>query len=198
MRVARLVILISILPGVLPAQDTAQFASTGQRALGDNAYTTAVYFLKQVVTADPKHPSAWKDLCRAYLALDQVDLAIDACLKQIDVHPESAGIYDALGRAYWQKGKPDEAIGAFRQQLEVDPHNSSAHGDLGHHYCELGKYAEAISELEPFVAAEPNNALGHSPSEQQVRCPSASATAPARLTNARAVLKSGNVNVFVR
>jgi Flp pilus assembly protein TadD len=87
MRVARLVILISILPGVLPAQDTAQFASTGQRALGDNAYTTAVYFLKQVVTADPKHPSAWKDLCRAYLALDQVDLAIDACLKQIDVHP---------------------------------------------------------------------------------------------------------------
>jgi TonB family protein len=159
MRLARFVFAISLLPGVLPAQDTAQLARTGQQALSDGAYTTAVYFLKQVVAAEPKHASAWETLGRAYLALDRVDAAIDACLKQIDVHPESPAVYGTLGRALWRKGKRDDAIDAFRQQIEVDPHNSSAHGDLGRLYCELGRYADAVPELEKAVTMEPRSSV---------------------------------------
>jgi TonB family protein len=155
MRLARYIFAMSLLPGVLPAQDAGQAARTGQRAISDGAYTTAVYFLKQAVTLEPRHPSAWKDLCRAYLDLDQVDAAIDACLRQIDVHPETPEVYGTLGRALWQKGKRDEAISAFQQQIEVDPRNSSAHGNLGRLYCDLGRYAEAVPELEKAVAMDP-------------------------------------------
>jgi TonB family protein len=159
MRMARFVIAMSLLPAVLRAQDTAQLGRAGQAAFTRGEYTTAIYFLKQAVAAEPRHPAAWKDLCRAYLALDQVDAAIDACLKQIDVNPQSPAIY-ALGSALWRKGKRDEAIAALQQQIEVDPRDISAHGTLGHYYCELERYAEAVPELERVVMAEPNNTGG--------------------------------------
>ena len=150
-----LIFALSLLPAALPAQDTAQVARTGERALSTGEYTTAVHFLKQAVAADPRHPSAWKELCRAYLGLDQLDAAIDACLKQIDVHPDAPQVYEILGRAYWKKGKRDEAISAFQQQIEVDPKNSAAHGDLGRLYRELGRSADAVPELERAVAMQP-------------------------------------------
>ncbi len=160
MRRAAFAFVISLLPGIIPAQDTAQLARTGQQALSSGAYTTAVYFLKQAVTAEPRHLSAWKDLCRAYLALDQVDPAMNACQRQIDANPEIPGVYEALGRALWQKGRRDEAISAFGQQIEVTPRDVAAHRSLGHYYGELEKYPEAVPELEAFVAADPNNTDG--------------------------------------
>jgi TonB family protein len=156
MRFARFICAVSLLPGVIPAQDTAESARTGQAALTQGAYTTAVYFLKQVVAADPRHPSAWKDLCRAYLGLDQVDAAIDACHKQIEVHADSPGTYRTIGQALWRKGRRDEAIAAFRQQIEVDPRDASGHANLGHYYCELGRYSEAVPELETAIMMNPD------------------------------------------
>jgi tetratricopeptide (TPR) repeat protein len=160
MRLARFVIAACLLPGAIPPQATAQLARIGQQAVASGDYTTAVYFLKPAVAAEPKHATAWKDLCRAYLALDQVDAAIDACLKQIDVNPQSPGVYGELGRALWRKGKRDEAISAFQQQVEVAPRDIAAHGTLGHYFCELGRYADAVPELETFVAADPNSSRG--------------------------------------
>ncbi|MGA3042605.1 MAG: TonB family protein [Bryobacteraceae bacterium] len=160
MRLAPIVLVIALLPAVIPAQDTTQLARTGQQAAAKGEYTTAVYFLKQVVAAEPRHPTAWRSLCRAYFELDQLDAAIDACLKQIDVNPQNAGVYGQLGRALWRKGKRDEAISAFSQQIEVDPRNNTTRAELGHYYCELGKYTEALPELERLATAGRNITRG--------------------------------------
>jgi Flp pilus assembly protein TadD len=148
MRLVGFLLVMPLLPGVLPAQDAAQSARTGLRAFSTGEYTTAIYFLKQAVTAEPRHPSAWKDLCRAYLPLDQIDAAVDACLRQIDVNPQSPGVYGALGAALWRKGKRNEAIAALQRQAEVDTQATGPHVPLGHYYCELGRYADAVIELE--------------------------------------------------
>jgi len=162
MRLAPLIFVASLLPGMLPAQDTAleRAARVGHQAFRDREYTTAVYFLTDVVTADPKHPSAWKDLCLAYLALDRLDAAIDACRKQIDGHPETKYVYGALGQALWKNGERDEAISAYRRQIELDPRDVSAYGNLGRIYCELGRYAEAVPLLEKALAMVPNYDIG--------------------------------------
>jgi len=139
MRFARLAFAVSLLPSVLPAEDPAQLARAGQVAVNQGKYTTAVYFLEQVVTAEPRHATAWKDLCRAYLALDQIDVAIDACRKQIDAYKGSPDVYRTLGQALWRKGNRDEAVSALLLQIEADPRNGPAHGDLGRLYCELGR-----------------------------------------------------------
>jgi tetratricopeptide (TPR) repeat protein len=153
---ARIVALVLLLPGAITAQDAEDTARTGRRALAANEYTTAVYFLKQAVTLDPKHPSSWKDLCRAYLALGQVDNAVDACHRQVDVNPQSSGVYGILGDALWRKGRRDEAVSAFERDLAADPTLSGPHGSLSHYYCELGKYAEAVPELEKAISQAPN------------------------------------------
>jgi TonB family protein len=155
MRLARVLLVIALLPALAPAEDNP--ARLGEQAVNGGAYTTAVYFLKPAVNSDPRHPSAWNDLCRAYLALDRLDDAIDACFKQIDVNPQIAGVYGTLGAAQWRKGKHDDAISTFQQHVEVEPQNGGAHATLGHYYCELEKYAQAVPELEKAVALEPNN-----------------------------------------
>lgn len=158
MRRALIAGMVWLLPGVLPAQETAiqSAARAGHRAFREGAYTTAVYFLTDVVTAEPKHPSAWKDLCLAYLALDRVDAALDACRHQIDAHPETRYVYRALGQALLRNGQRDEAIAAYRRQLEQDPRDVSAYGELGNIYCDLGRYAEALPLLEKALALAPN------------------------------------------
>jgi TonB family protein len=162
MRLARFVLAICLLSSVLSAEETAleRAARAGRQAVYDRAYTTAVYFLKDVVTADPQHPAAWKFLCRAYLALGQVDAAIDACRKQIDAHPDTRDVYGTLGQALWQKGQRDEAIDAFRRQIDISPRDISAYGDLGRSYCELGRYEEAVPVLEKAVAMHPYYDVG--------------------------------------
>ena len=157
MRLASVLFIVALLPVVAPAEDNP--ARLGQEAVNAGAYTTAVYFLKQAVNADPRHPSAWNDLCRAYLALDKLDDAIDACLKQIEVNPQMPAVYGTLGAAQWRKGKHDDAISTVQQHVEVEPQNGGAHAMLGHYYCELERYTEAVPELEKALAFEPKNII---------------------------------------
>src|SRR5450755_3420461 len=108
MRIALLALLLSGALGAQspagPAPSAATLTSAGLAALSKGQFTTAVYFLKQAVTLDPRHPSAWTDLGRAYLMLGQFDAAIDAHLRQIDANPQSLGVHTNLGLAYLRKG----------------------------------------------------------------------------------------------
>lgn len=144
-------------PAPPPAPSAAELARAGNEALNRGQYTTAIYLLKQAVNLDGRHPSAWTALGRAYLALDQVDAAIDAHLKQIDVNPQCPGVYENLGLAYFRKEKRDEAIEAFKQQIDVDPQNAAAHTSLGSSYYDLQKYPDAITELEKAVSIRPED-----------------------------------------
>jgi TonB family protein len=150
---------IAAQPAAPPPTNTA-LAQAGLAALNRGQFTTAVYFLKQVVDKEPRHPSAWTQLGRAYFALDQVDAAIDAHLKQIDVNPECPGVYENLGLALMRKGMQEEAMEAFKQQVQVDPQNFAAHVALGNLYYDLQKYPEAVAELEKAVAIRPENVSG--------------------------------------
>ena len=156
MRRAYLALAMALLPAVMPAQDSDANVSArdGDAAWRAGKYTTAIYFLTKAVSAEPKHASAWNGLCRANLALDLLDAAIDACRHQIDIDPKSPGIYGALGSALWRQGKHAEAISAFQKQVEIDP-SAGSHAILGRHYYLSKRYADAIRELEAALSAWP-------------------------------------------
>jgi len=146
MQGAYLALAIGLLPAVMPAQDSDPNASarSGDAAQRAGKYTTAIYFLTKAVSAEPKHPFAWNELCLANRALDQSEAAIDACRRQIDIDPRSPGVYRELGAALWHKGEFEAAISALQKQAEVDP-RAAPHANLGRHYCLLKKYPDAIS-----------------------------------------------------
>lgn len=128
-------------------------------ALNGRNFSVALELLKRVTSLEPKHKRAWNNLGRTYLALLQLNDAVAAFRKQIEVNPFDEYSYNDMGLALWRQQKLDEAAGAFQKQIELLPLDKFAHGNLGMLYREQKKYADAVPELEKAVTLTPNNAM---------------------------------------
>ena len=106
----RIIALILIVAGTMAAEDPAVLVRAGLDALNNEHYTTAVSFLKRAVDLEPTHRWAWNSLGRAYLALDQVDAAMEAFHKQIDNDPRCPNVYQNLGQALLRTGKRESNV----------------------------------------------------------------------------------------
>jgi predicted O-linked N-acetylglucosamine transferase (SPINDLY family) len=62
--------------------------------------------------------------------MENLDAAITACRKAVEISPESADAHDALGNELKWTGQLDAAIAEFRRALELDPKHHSAHSKL--------------------------------------------------------------------
>jgi len=140
-------------------ESAADLYQSGQQAMKNNNFQLAADLFQRVVKLEPKHKSAWNDLGRAYLGLNQTDQAIAAFKKQIDLNPYDEFAYNNLGAAYMAQGKYDEARKEFQKQLEINPLDSFAHASLGDLYVRQKKFAEAVPELEKAVDLMPQNPL---------------------------------------
>jgi len=132
---------------------------SGQQAFKNNNYQLAIDLFQRVVKLEPKHKTAWNDLGRAYLGLNQNAQAIAAFQKQIEVNPYDQFAYNNLGVAYESQLKYDEALKQFQKQLEINPLDPYAHASLGQLYVKQKKFADAVPELEKAVDLASQNPL---------------------------------------
>ncbi len=145
--------------GVGANESAEDLNASAIQALKNNSYQLAVSLFQRVVKLEPKHKTAWDNLGRAYLALNQNDQAIDAFKKQIEIDAYHQYAYNDLGAAYQRQLKYDEAIQQFQKQIEINPLDPSAHASLGQVYVTQKKFAEAVPELEKAVTLRPNNTV---------------------------------------
>ncbi len=148
-------------PTIPESAKAPELFEAGVAALNNRNYGVAVELLKRVTSLEPKHKRAWNILGRTYLSLLQLDDAVAAFRKQIEVNPFDEYSYNDLGLALWRQQKLDEAAGAFQKQIEMVPLDKFAHGNLGMLYREQKKYTDAVPELEKAATLTPNNALLH-------------------------------------
>ncbi len=132
---------------------------SAQQALKNNNYQLAVDLFQRVVKLEPKHKTAWNDLGRAYLGLNQNAQAVAAFQKQIELNPYDQFAYNNLGVAYESQLKYDEALQQFQKQLEINPLDAYAHASLGQLYVKQKKFAEAVPELEKAIDLASQNPL---------------------------------------
>ena len=140
-------------------QSTADLNESGIQALKNNNLQLAVDLFQRVVRQEPKHKSAWNNLGRAYLGLNQNDQAITAFKKQIEINPYDEYAYSNLGVAYQAELRYDDAIKQFQKQIEINPLDLYAHAGLGEVYVKQRKFVDAVPELEKAVSLQPQNAL---------------------------------------
>jgi len=145
--------------GVSPNTSTGDLYESGVQALKNNNLQLAVDLFQRVVQQEPKHKTAWNNLGRAYLGLNDNPKAIAAFEKQTEIDPYDQYAYTNLGLAYGAELKYDEAIKQFQKQIEINPLDPYAHAGLGDVYVKQKKFAEAIPELEKAVTLQPQNAL---------------------------------------
>ena len=143
-----------------------QLYASGVKALKARNYHAAVELLETSTARDPHNSSAFNDLGRAYMSLNELPQAVVALRKATEINPEEPYAFNNLGLALMRQQKFDEATTAFKKQLEINPQDRFVHPNLGRLYLQTNEYEKAIAELEIAVQATPDDAtinenLGH-------------------------------------
>jgi tetratricopeptide (TPR) repeat protein len=91
-----------------------------------------------------------------YNLLDQLDDAIPALRRgiQLDSH-RAEGFYN-LGLVYRRKGQPDLAIQAYREALRINPHLVEAYHNLANLHMEKQQYRQAIAHYKKALELRPD------------------------------------------
>jgi TonB family protein len=130
---------------------------SGMKAFYRGDYRSAAELLESSVARYPHKSGAFNDLGRTYLFLDQVDKAVIAFQKAVEINPSDRFAYNNLGRAFWKQKKYDQAVEAFTKQLEINPQDRFVHPNLGLMYMQMNKYDKAATEFEIAAAAAPGD-----------------------------------------
>ena len=145
-----LVFIVALAQSVSPPGAVARQA---QEDLKQGNYAAACQKLEKSILASPRNPSLWFLLGLGRTQLKELDPAIKAFRKVLEIDPRYAPAYFNLGLLYGYKGDSDQALGMFRRGLKIEP------ADLGgnHNYAYLllrsQKYEEAVTPLRRLKAA---------------------------------------------
>ncbi len=137
---------------------TEEIEEAAYNALQARKFKLAADLYQQVTEKDPKHPRAWNNLGRAYMAMMQLDKAIAAYKKALEVNAYDEYAWNNLGSAYELQQDYEKAKDAYRKQIEINPLDQYAHANLGRLLLRDSQNEEAVKELERAYGIKPDDA----------------------------------------
>jgi TonB family protein len=140
------------------AEDFRNIYSDALEAYNRGDYATATNLFRKLTSINPQNGSAWNELGRSLLAMNQLDAAADALLTSIQKDPASRNAYNNLGMVFWRQRKYEEAATQFRKQLVVNPDDHYAHRNLGMMLRDQDHCSEAMPEIQKALSLTPNHA----------------------------------------
>ena len=116
----------------------------------------AILNLEAEVTANPDSYEAWTRLGHLYYDSDQVDKAIGAYTKSLELKGSDPNIWTDLGVMYRRAGSPEKAVESFEKAISLDATHAPSRFNKGVvlHF-DLGKTAEAIASWESVLPIAP-------------------------------------------
>jgi len=160
---ARVKLAINPDANVLTELDTAikKDPAYGEAYLVRAAYKTdhddAEGALTDLQTADklqPKSALVYYEFARAYLTLEQIELALDAALRANEIDITIVPVYLVLGEAYAANNQPGEAVKALQTYATYATDDASPLLVLGKLYYLAGDYTTALEKLESAIKLE--------------------------------------------
>ena len=121
---------------------------------------------KMLLQADPSSGISEEEL-HAELAfqrgnvlmmLGQLDMAIEAYSKSIDLNPRDANAYYNRGVAYGEKDEVDLALKDYNKAIELKPNFAEAHNNRGIAYNDKGDADIAVEYFDKAIELNPNYA----------------------------------------
>ena len=105
---------------------------------------------------EPENVTAWIDLGNLYFDSNQIDKAIWAYQKSLDLSPNNPNVLTDMGVMYRRKGQPEEAIKAFDRATSIDPKHEVSRFNKGIVLLhDLNKPQEAIATWEALLKVNP-------------------------------------------
>ena len=114
--------------------------------------------LEQATFLTQKYPNScviWNLIGASHLKTNELDQAISAFLKVIEINPQYSQAYNNLGTAYSSKGEIERAILAYRKAIEINPHYAEALNNIGQAFMKNDEVMEAIKSYEEALSIHP-------------------------------------------
>ena len=94
----------------------------------------------------------------SHLQKEQIDDAISAFDKAIELNPGNSVAYFSRGKAYYRQGKIENAISDYNRAIEISPKFTAAYQNRGYAYYAIDNYEKAISDYDKAIALNPEDA----------------------------------------
>lgn len=125
--------------------------------LGVENAAEAERLARKAIAADANLPAAYQTLGLAHRMNFQLDEAVGAYQKALELDPASNVSKRSLAEMKRAAGKPDEAAALYRDILSSDSADAGAQTGLILALFDNGKRAEAEAEMSKSIAANPSN-----------------------------------------
>jgi cytochrome c-type biogenesis protein CcmH/NrfG len=139
--------------------DTDRIVPTGsgQEQTQSDEAQQAITRLEAEVTAQPKNFQSWVQLGHLYFDSNQVQKAIGAYKKSLEMHSGDANLLTDLGVMYRRAKQPDKALESFDRAIKMDPTHQPSRFNKGIVLMyDLDKPQEALEAWEEVLKINPN------------------------------------------
>ena len=140
--------------GELVSGDPARLHSLGLLLLENQRYKESIPFLRQA--AEGQDPGILQSLGTGYGLSQQLNQAIEALRRSIQIAPDSPRGYVLLSICYQTQGRFDEAVQELEKALALDPEHGQANHSLAVNRFKQGRSEEAARILESLLLREPD------------------------------------------
>jgi tetratricopeptide (TPR) repeat protein len=144
-----------ILPAV-QAEDTLEWYSKGQDALGAGKYTEAISYFDNALSLDLNYAPALSGKSVALNNLGRYSEGLGYAEKALSYRQDTAAL-NARAYSLYRLARYDEAVAAYDQFFLVQPNKADAYFCQGESYQALNRTGEAITAYEKAVRLEPSN-----------------------------------------
>jgi len=125
-----------------------------------NDYKTALRYLHEAYSFEPKDPNIVYDLAWSYDRLEQNDKAIGFYKQYLDIDPFAENVWYNLGIVYMRTEEYEKAIDAFDFSIAIDSTYASAHYSKGTAYANLFDFRKAIEVFTEYLELEKDSSDG--------------------------------------
>jgi len=121
---------------------------------GDNS--RYVEILEEIIENEPDDKIALFQLGRRYMAINQLEKAVDVYLRATNVDPLFKDPYNELAYVYNDLGDFERSIWAINKYIELAPDESNPYDSKGELYCFNGKLEEAVDAYKKALELDSN------------------------------------------
>jgi len=128
----------------------------GDRYAADRDYRAAIIQYKNALKRDPASAIAQRKLAESYLALQQIDKALEAYLRALATDRHDVVSHLRAGSLFLLSGDAERAASHARDAIGIDATNIEARVLLANALAGLRDVRGAIAQLEEGVALSPS------------------------------------------
>src|SRR5262249_34096709 len=105
----------------------------------------------------PAHEDAWHWMGHAFQAQNQLEEALAAYRKQVEVKPDHHDAWKDIGNVFLVQKKYEEAMAMYHKQVEVTPEHNNVWSFMGTALWRQGNRDEAAAAFAKGLTITPND-----------------------------------------